>query len=93
MTENNGGSMMGGFLIGALVGAGLALLFAPMAGKETRRHIGETARKLKDGATGRMEDMKHAIKDGASDVHAAVDAGKDAFRRTMDKAQLERERV
>jgi gas vesicle protein len=79
--------------MGALVGAGLALIFAPMAGRDTRRHIGETARKLKDGATGHMEGMKHAIKEGANELHAAVDAGKDTFRRTVDKSPLERDRV
>jgi len=67
--------------VGAVVGAGLALIFAPMAGKETRRHIGDAARKLKDGAQGRMDGVMGAVKDSAGDVGAAIDAGRNEFRR------------
>ena len=31
------------FLLGAAVGAGVALLLAPQSGEETRRRLGETA--------------------------------------------------
>ena len=89
MSENNVGSMMGGFLLGAVVGAGLALIFAPMAGDETRRRIGETARKLKDGARDQMGQMKDAITEGAGDVNAAIEAGKGAFRRNAEAPPVE----
>ena len=85
MPENNAGSMMGGFLLGAIVGAGLALMFAPMAGEDTRRHLGKAARKLKDGANDRFDEMKDAIQGGADEVGSAVQAGRDAFRRTVEK--------
>ena len=70
--------------MGAVVGAGLALLFAPMAGSETRRRIGQTADNLRNGATDQMDQVKNAIKDGAGDVGAAIDAGKDAYRRRAE---------
>jgi YtxH-like protein len=50
----SGGSAVAGFVLGALVGAGIALLLAPATGGETRRKIGETARKLKDAAGERL---------------------------------------
>lgn len=93
MSENNGGSMMGGFLLGALVGAGVALLVAPMAGEETRRRIGDSARRLKTGATGRIDGVRDAIEHGASDVSSAIDAGKDAFRRSAEKSASMRDHV
>ncbi len=34
------------FLLGVAVGAGVALLFAPAPGRETRRQIGSTARRV-----------------------------------------------
>ena len=42
MDEDNG--KLGWFLAGAVIGAGVALLFAPKSGKDTRRYIGETSK-------------------------------------------------
>lgn len=74
-----------------MVGAGLALIFAPMAGKETRRHIGDAARKLNDGARGRMDGVLSAVKDSAGDVGAAIDAGRNEFRRHAEASAGARE--
>jgi len=52
-----------------------------MAGKETRRRIGDVAGRLKDGARGRMDQVLGAVKDGAGDVGAAIDAGRNEYRR------------
>ena len=100
MSENNGGSMMGGFLLGAVVGAGLALIFAPMAGDETRRRLGDTARKLKDGARGQLDGMKgqldgvkDAIAGGVNEVSSAVDAGREAYRQNAGKSPMAKEHV
>jgi gas vesicle protein len=46
--EEAGGSFMLGVLTGALVGAGLALLFAPKTGTEMRAQLGEQYRGLAD---------------------------------------------
>ena len=40
------GITMTGFLLGAVVGAGIALLLAPGTGDETRRKLGETAKRI-----------------------------------------------
>ncbi|HDP94412.1 MAG TPA: YtxH domain-containing protein [Candidatus Aminicenantes bacterium] len=51
MTERNGfTSTMFSFLTGAAIGAGLALLFAPQSGEETRRKLRETGNQLSDDA-------------------------------------------
>jgi gas vesicle protein len=42
----NGGNTMGMFLMGAIVGAGVALLLAPATGGDARKKVGEVARKL-----------------------------------------------
>ena len=47
-----------GMLIGALVGAGVALLFAPQAGEETRRYLRKRARRLQAAAEDRVHDLK-----------------------------------
>jgi gas vesicle protein len=51
-----------GLVIGALMGAGVALLFAPQSGADTRRMIRRRSRKIADGAQDRFEDVKHRIR-------------------------------
>ncbi len=64
--ENDGGSakpFVVGFFIGGLLGAGLALLFAPQSGSDTRRYIKRRARRIADGAKDKYEDVKDRIRD------------------------------
>src|SRR4030067_859650 len=56
---------------GAMIGAGIALLFAPRSGKNTRREIALTARK----AGRRMKRAARDISDGASGVVDSVENG------------------
>jgi gas vesicle protein len=60
---HGGRSFLSGLLIGALVGAGLALLFAPQSGEETRRIIRRKARKLADEARERYEDANDRVRE------------------------------
>ena len=59
------GITVAGFVVGALVGAGVALLLAPGPGNETRRKLGETARRLGSAAgdavnKGREQLLQHS---------------------------------
>jgi len=47
MAKDNSGSVMVAFMIGALTGAAVALLFAPASGEETRELLAEKAREGK----------------------------------------------
>lgn len=87
--RERGGGQVGSFVLGALVGAGLAFLFAPQSGAETQEEIKERARKLREGAESRMRDAQKQLEErleGArqgvqsriSDVREAVDAGRQA---------------
>jgi hypothetical protein len=62
--DGRGGSGVGflvGLVLGALVGAGTALLLAPDRGDVTRRRIGRQVRRLRRGAQDRFDD----VRDGA----------------------------
>lgn len=48
MAQNNSGSAIAWFVGGAALGAAVALLLAPEAGEETRRKLGQTAKKGRD---------------------------------------------
>ncbi len=94
------GSMLLSFLLGGVVGAGLALLLAPQSGEETRRKIRELADDVKDKATGYVDKTKEKISSYAADgkdfyeqkkslVKSAIDAGKEAYEK--EKERLSRE--
>lgn len=48
--RRRGGSMFGGFLLGGLIGATVALLTAPQAGEQTRTQLRDRSIELKDQA-------------------------------------------
>ncbi|HSJ64501.1 MAG TPA: YtxH domain-containing protein [Gemmatimonadaceae bacterium] len=52
------GAAAAGLVFGLALGAGLALLFAPRAGDETRELLGERARMLRGLAGDRFEDLR-----------------------------------
>ena len=58
------------FVIGALTGAAVALLFAPATGEETREYLGEKAR-----------EGKAKVREGREHLIAAVERGREAFER------------
>lgn len=79
--------------MGALVGAGLALMFAPRSGSETRRYLGDAARKLGTGTKGQVDEVIKSVQDTAADVGDAIDKGKEAFRNSAERAKAPLERV
>ena len=60
MSDKNGdfGAFVSGFVIGGLVGAAVALLFAPQSGEETRTLIYDKGIELKDQAEEIIDDTR-----------------------------------
>ena len=56
----------GGFLVGSVIGATTALLFAPRSGEETRAEIREKAVELKDNVLEKADEIKQRGKDAVS---------------------------
>jgi len=80
---------LGSFLVGALVGAGLALLFAPQTGEETQEEIRERAKKLRSAAEDRireaqqilevrLESVREELHERVDQIKEAVDSGRQA---------------
>ena len=75
-----------GFVLGAVVGAGVALLLAPAPGIETRRRIVGTGERLGNAVRNRIRDTVDLARNGAGDFRqdatSALEAGRDAFQQS-----------
>ncbi len=54
-SSRGSGGLIAGIVIGALIGAGIALLAAPSSGEDTRRQLTRRARGLRDDAAERFD--------------------------------------
>jgi gas vesicle protein len=66
------------FAVGALIGAGIALLYAPQSGRDTRKLLAKKAKALKDKAQDTVETAQEFIHDRKADLVAAIDSGREA---------------
>lgn len=84
------------FLAGAALGAGLALLYAPKSGSETREQIADLADdavdKIKEYAKEAQEKIKTAMDEGKDAVlekrsilSSAIEAGREAMQKEKSK--------
>jgi gas vesicle protein len=102
--DRSGG--VGAFLLGALLGAGVALLLAPRSGAETQRQLKEKAVKLRDAAEERVRDVQRQleerldqaraeVKERVEQVRSAVESGREAARdaRTELEGRIERSKA
>lgn len=47
MNNNHGGNFLTGVVVGAVVGAAVALLYAPQSGEKTRKLVAKKAKEIK----------------------------------------------
>lgn len=80
MSDNRSDALMA-FLLGAAVGAGVALLLAPATGDEVRKKLSDGARRLGDDLDDKLKTAKDEVKSRAGDVKSAIGAGRDAYAR------------
>jgi gas vesicle protein len=75
--RGNGRSILVAALVGAGVGAGIALLFAPCSGKDTRGWLADRSRQIKDKTASVVEQGKDATRRAAREIgRVAQEAGK-----------------
>jgi gas vesicle protein len=74
----------GSLLVGLALGAGVALLFAPQSGEETRRGLARSAKRAQQAAQDFVEDVSGTVADKFNDVRATVEERIDATFEAVD---------
>jgi gas vesicle protein len=85
MSKDNSGSLMIAFVVGALTGAAVALLFAPASGEETREYLGQKAREGRDKAKDAMDQGREYYQRQRENLVSAVDRGREAFQQARER--------
>ena len=78
--RNTGSSVAMGFVLGALIGAGVALLTAPRSGKETRRRLADAGTRWGNAARSSLDEAGEIAHDLKRDAQSAMQAGQEAFQ-------------
>jgi gas vesicle protein len=82
------GSILLAFILGAVSGAAVALLYAPQSGRETREFLGEKANEARARAADAAARGRDAINQGRETLNTAIERGREAYQqaRTRENA-------
>ena len=73
------GTVILAFVVGAVTGAAVALLMAPMSGEETRRVLGERAREGREKAEEAARQGREFLNRQKDTVNSAIERGREAY--------------
>jgi gas vesicle protein len=81
----NAGNVLLAFLVGALGGAALALLYAPKTGRETREFLGEKAREGRARAIDAAAKGREALNQSRETITTAIERGREAYQQARSR--------
>ena len=81
------GSVLLAFLLGAVSGAALALLYAPATGQETREYLGDRAREGRAKAAEAAAKGREAMNQGRETLTNAIERGREAYQQARSREQ------
>ena len=87
--SSSGGTVMLAFLVGALTGAAVALLFAPASGEETREYLGQRAREGRARAREALEQGREVYQRQREHLTSAVERGREAFQQARNPGETQ----
>lgn len=85
--DNGGGAVLMAFVLGAVTGAAVALLWAPTSGEEARRLLKEKAGEARDKAGEAARQGRDYIDRQRDTLSTAFDRGKEAYHRAHGEEQ------
>jgi gas vesicle protein len=81
------GSILLAFILGAVSGAAVALLYAPAPGSDTREYLGEKAREGRDRAAEAAEKSREVITQGRERLAHAIERGREAYQQAKAREE------
>jgi len=78
--DSGAGSILLAFILGAVSGAAVALLYAPATGRETREYLGERAEEARARAAEAAAKGREAISQGRETLNTAIERGREAYQ-------------
>lgn len=89
-----GGSILGAFVLGGLVGAALGLLFSPRSGRENREYIAAKANEYWGEGKGFYETNRAKVVEETEEIRAKIDAARDRLKDQVETvSQQAKEKV
>lgn len=101
MADDGRGSRLLWFILGAVTGAGAAILLTPQSGRETRRYIAERGNEVSESVTRHAHDLAGDVQDRtetwvdrgrgllgseARRLREAFEAGRNAMRQEIQRS-------
>jgi gas vesicle protein len=77
------------FILGAVAGAAVALLYAPASGQETRDYLGEKTREGRERAAQAAVKGRELVNQSREHLSAAIEKGREAYQQARGGASRE----
>lgn len=74
------GSVLLAFILGAVSGAAVALLYAPASGRETREYLNEKAEEARQRASDAAAKGREALTQSRDTLGTAIERGREAYQ-------------
>jgi gas vesicle protein len=87
--EAGAGTVLLAFLVGAVAGAAVALLYAPATGRETREFLNEKAREGREKANEAAAKGRQILNQGRDTLATAIDRGREAYQQARGQTPRE----
>jgi gas vesicle protein len=82
------GSILLAFILGAVSGAAVALLYAPQTGRETREFLGEKANEARARAADAAARGRDALNQGRETLSTAIERGREAYQQARTRESV-----
>ncbi len=85
--DGHAGAVLMAFVLGAVSGAAVALLWAPNAGEDTRRLLNEKVREGRERATDAARQGREFANRQRESLTTAIDRGREAYQSARDTSE------